>query len=60
MIVAQSFLQVHGIDYTETFALIIRRETLKIFLAIFIMPKITLLQIDIIAAYIESLFSQKD
>ena len=33
-LVAQGFSQVHGIDYTETFLPTIRRESLKIFLAI--------------------------
>ena len=36
-LVAQIFFQVHGIDYTETFTPIIRRESLRIFLAIAIM-----------------------
>lgn len=53
-IVAQGFLQMHVINYTETFAPTIRRETLRIFLAIAIMLKMTLLQIDVIGAYLES------
>lgn len=57
-IVPQSFLQMHGIDYTETFALTIRRETLRIFLAIAIILRITLLEIDIIGAYLESFLGQ--
>ena len=49
----------YGIDYTETFVPIIRQESLKIFLAIAIMLKMILLQIDVIGAYFESSLSQK-
>ena len=50
----------HSIYYTETLAITIRREILRIFLAIAIMLRMTLLQIDVIDAYIESFFGQKD
>ena len=57
-IVAQGFYQVHGIDYTETFAPIIRRESLIIFLAIAIMLGMILIQIDVISAYLKSALDQ--
>lgn len=59
-LIAQSFLQVHGIDYTEIFALTIRYELLRIFIVIATMLGMILLQMDIIGAYLESLFGQND
>lgn len=53
-IIAQSFLQLHNINYTEIFAPKIKQQVLRIFLAIVIMPRITLLQINVIGIYIES------
>ena len=52
--VAQGFSQVHGIDYMETFAPTIRRESLRIFLAIATMLEMILMQMDVIGAYLES------
>ena len=44
-LVAQGFSQVHGIDYMETFAPTIRRESLRIFSAVTAMLGMTLIQI---------------
>ena len=51
-LVAQVFFQVHEIDYTKTFALTIRRESLRIFLAIATMLGMILFEIDLISAYL--------
>ena len=59
-LVTQGFFQVHGIDYTETFATIIRRESLRIFLAIALILEMILLQIDIIGAYLENPLGQSN
>lgn len=58
-LVAQRFSQVHGINYTETFAPIVRHKSLRIFLAIAAMLKMILIQIDIVGEYLESVFDQK-
>ena len=55
-LVAQGFSQMYRIDYTETFALTIRRESLKIFLAIATMLGMILFQMNVIGAYLESFF----
>ena len=54
-LVAQSFSQVHGIDYTETFAPTIRCKLLRIFLVIAILLEMIVLQMNIIDAYLKSL-----
>lgn len=59
-LVAQGFAQVHGIDYTETFAPTIRRESLRIFLAITALLGMILLQMDVIGAYLESPLGQDE
>lgn len=55
---AQGFSQVHGIDYTETFAPTIRRESLRIFLAIINMLGLILIEMHVIGAYLESALGQ--
>lgn len=42
----------YGINYIKTFVLIIRRKILKIFFVITIIPKMTLLQINIISIFL--------
>ena len=59
-VVAQGFSQVYGIDFKETFAPTIKQELLKIFLAIATMLGMILLQIDVIGAYLESIFGQNN
>ncbi len=54
-LVAQGFSQVQGIDFLETFAPTVRRESLRIFLAIFAMLGLVIHQVDIVGAYLESL-----
>lgn len=49
--IANKFFQVHEIDYTKTFILIIRCKSLKIFLIIAVLMKIILIQIDVIKIY---------
>ena len=60
MFVVYRFSQIHNTDYTETFAFIIRRESLRIFLVIATMLGIIILQIDVIGAYLESFHSQNN
>lgn len=59
-LVTQCFSQVHGIDHIETFAPTIRRESLRIFLAIAAMLGLILLQMDVIGAYLESTIGQNE
>ena len=57
-LVVQGFSQVPGIDYTETFAPMVRCKSLRIFLAIAAMLEMILIQIDIVEAYLESALGQ--
>lgn len=59
-LVVQSFAQVHGIDYIETFATTIRQKSLRIFVVIATMLGMIILQIDVIGAYLESSFGQNE
>ena len=59
-LVAQGFSQVHGIDYTKIFAPRVRRELLRIFLAIVAMLGLILMQMDVISAYLESVLGQNE
>ena len=51
-LVAQGFSQIHGVDYEETFAPTVRRESLRIFLALTAAYDLELHQIDVVAAYL--------
>ena len=57
-LVAQRFSQVHGIDYTKTFVLTVRRKSLRIFLAIAIILEMIFIQMDIIGVYLGSALGQ--
>ena len=57
-LVAQGFLQVYGIDYTEIFVPMVRRKSLRIFLVIAAMLEMILIQMDIVGAYLESAIGQ--
>lgn len=59
-LVAQGFSQVHGIDYMETFSPTIRRESLRVILAVTAMLGMTLIQINVIGAYLESAHGQNE
>lgn len=50
----------YGINYTKIFSPLIRPKLLKIFLLIATMLKMTLLQMNTIAVYLESLFGQNN
>ena len=52
-LIAQKFLQVYKINYIEIFALIIRQELLRIFLAIVVILGMIILYIDIINTYLK-------
>ena len=51
-LIAQGFLQVYRVNFTETFALMIRRESLRMFLIIVTLYNLKLHQIDIEAVYL--------
>lgn len=55
--VIQKFSHVYKINYIETFVPTIRRELLRIFLAITTMLKMILIQINVISTYLESAFA---
>lgn len=48
----------HEIDYIETFALTIRRKSLRIFLAIAIIMEMIFIQIDVVGVYLKSALGQ--
>ena len=53
-LVAQGFFQVQGIDFSETFAPTVRRESLRIYLALCLILNLFIYQVDIVGAYLES------
>ena len=57
-LIAQRFWYIYGIDYTETFVLMIRWESLKIFLAIINILRLILIQMNIVRAYFKSALRQ--
>lgn len=59
-LVAQGFSQVPGIDFTETFAPTVRRESLRIYLAICALLGLIIHQVDIVGAYLESLLDDNE
>ena len=60
LLFTQGFLQMHRIDYIEIFASTIRRELLRIFLAIVTLLGMIILQIDVIDAYFENTLRQSN
>lgn len=59
-LVVQGFSQVPGIDFIETFASTVRRESLRIFMAIATILGFLVHQIDIVGAYLESLLGDNE
>ena len=59
-LVTPGFFQVYRIDYTEKFVSRIRREFLRIFLAIVTILGIIPFQMDVICAYFESPLRQNN
>ena len=51
-LVARGFSQQHGVDYDETFAAVVRMETLRILLAITAAEDLEIHQMDVITAYL--------
>ncbi len=54
-LVAQGYSQIPSIDFNKTFAPIVRRESLKIFLAVSALLGFLVEQMDIVGVYLESL-----
>lgn len=59
-LVAQGFSQVHGIDFSETFAPTVRRESLRVYSALCLMLNLFIHQVDIVGAYLESLLGDNE
>lgn len=59
-LVAQGYSQIPGIDFNETFAPTVRRESLGIFLAISALFEFLVEQMDIVGAYLESLMGDNE
>ncbi len=59
-LVAQRFSQIHGVDFNETFSPTVRRESLRIFLAISCLFGFIIDQVDIVGAYLESLLGDNN
>lgn len=58
--VAQGFSQIHGVDFSETFSPTVRREMLRIFLAISSLFGLIIDQVDIVGAYLENLLGDNE
>lgn len=48
------------VNFLEIFALTIRRVSLRIYLALYLMLNLFIYQVDIISAYLKSLLSDKE
>ena len=59
-LVAQGFSQIPGIDFAETFAPMVRRELLQIYLAVYLFLNLIIHQVDIVGAYLESDLSDNE
>lgn len=59
-LVAQRFSQIQGIDFSETFAPTVRRESLRIYLALCLMLNLFIYQVDIVSTYLESLLGDNE
>ena len=59
-LVAQSFSQIPGINFAETFAPTVRRESLRIYLAVCLFLNFIIHQVDIVGAYLESDLSDNE
>lgn len=59
-LVAQRFSQVQGIDFSKTFASIVRREFLRIYLTIYIALNLFIHPVDIVGAYFESVLDDNE
>lgn len=54
-LVAQKFSHISGINFVETFAPIVKRVLLRIYLALCLMFNLFIHQVDIVRIYLESL-----
>lgn len=54
-LIAQRFSQVQGINFLETFASTVRKESLHIYLALYLMLNLFIYLVDIVDVYLESL-----
>lgn len=59
-LVVQGFSQVHGVDFSEIFAPTVRKESLRIYLALCLMLNLFIHQVDIVGAYLESLLGDNE
>ena len=59
-LVAQGFSQVPGIDFCETFAPTVKKELLRIYLALCLALNLFIHQVDIVRAYLESMLNDNE
>jgi len=57
-LIVRDFSQIHEVDYENTFALIIKFDTLRVFLAIATMKNLELHQVDVNNAFTESFLKE--
>jgi len=57
-LVIRDFFQIHEVDYENTFASIIKFDTLRVFLAIATMKDLELHQVDVNNAFTESFLKE--
>jgi len=57
-LVAQGYNQQEGIDYTETFAPVARLEAIRLLLSFAVNHNITLYQMDVKSAFLNSVISE--
>ncbi len=53
-LVTQGFSQVQGVNFSDAFAPTIKRKSLQIYLALYMMLNLIIHQVDIVGAYLES------
>ena len=58
--IVQGFLQIYGISFYKTFSPMVKRELLRIFLAISCLLGLSMDQVDIVSAYLKSLLMEND
>lgn len=59
-LVVQRFFQVQGIDFSETFAPMVRRESPYIYSALCLMLNLFIHQVDIVGAYLKNLLGNNE
>lgn len=58
-LVAHGFSQEHGLDYEDTFSLVVRHSTIRLILALFISQSWTLRQLDVKNLFFMGIYKKK-